>query len=114
MYQKSPLPPGKKGGQNTPNKLTNMGPKSPGNFLSPLYLNRVSFGARQISYECKSLVKLGSRRPNFKNTLEERPQILSWSTSKYRSVSAVWGKIFLKFAEKRVQASERARASRAR
>ena len=24
MYQKSPLPPGKKGGQNTPNKLTNM------------------------------------------------------------------------------------------
>ena len=35
----------------------------------------------------KSLVKLGSRRPNFKNTLEERPSEKSCSTSFFQSVN---------------------------
>ena len=38
-----------------------------------IYLNRVPFGARQISYGRKSLVKLGVGQDIFKNTSEERP-----------------------------------------
>ena len=36
-----------------------------------VYLNRVAFGVRQISYGRISLVKFGSRLPNFKNPLGE-------------------------------------------
>ena len=35
MYQKAP-PPGQKGGQNGPNQLTNIRPKSQSNSLNPL------------------------------------------------------------------------------
>ena len=49
-----------------------------------IYLNRVPFGARQISYGRKSLVKLGSGRENFKITLLERPPEKSCSTSFYK------------------------------
>ena len=41
-----------------------------------IYLNRVPFGARHKSYDFKSLVKLGSQRPNFKITHEERPFVI--------------------------------------
>ena len=48
-----------------------------------IYLKRVYFGVRQIFYGCKSLVKLRSRRPNFKVTLKEMPSVKSCSTSIY-------------------------------
>ena len=46
-----------------------------------IYLNRVPFCARQISYGRKSLVKLGVGQDIFKNTSEERPSDKSCSTS---------------------------------
>ena len=49
-----------------------------------IYLNRVPFGARQISYGRKSLVKLGGGRANFEITLVERPSKKSCSTSFFK------------------------------
>ena len=62
-----------------------------------IFLNRVPFGAGQISYGRESLVKLGCCRPNFKITLEERPSEKSCSTSFFQSVNDKVKKAFIPF-----------------